>query len=265
MKKYCVLGTDSRNQKIKELYIKNQNIVQSNYKDADFIIAPTPFSKDDIKINGESIKCEELINYLKNTNKVLYAGSISKAMRQKLEENNVNYYDLLDFEELAILNAIPTAEGAILGAIENTDFTIHSSNVLILGYGKIGKVLAKMLNGMGANVFCEARAKKDIAMIKTMGYNSVELEKVDEILPKVDIIFNTVPHLLLDSKRLEKLKSNVCIIDLASAPGGVDFNYAKQKNINVKWLLALPSKVAPSTAAKYYKELIDKIESEENF
>ena len=145
-------------------------------------------------------------------------------------------------------------------AISGTDITINSSNCLVLGYGRIGKVLSKMLDGMGANVFCEARKKKDIAMIDCMGYNSVEIEKIDEYINKMDIIFNTVPFMLLDKNRIDNLKPGVLVVDLASVPGGIDFSYAKEKNINVKWALAIPAKVAPLTAAKYYKEIIDRIE-----
>ncbi len=260
MKKYCVLGNDQRNLKLKELYKESSNILVSNYKDADVIIGPTPFSKDNIKINGDTLKCDDLMDVMENTDKVLYAGSISNVIREKLSSKGINYVDLLDSEDLAILNAIPTAEGAIQGAMEATQITIHSSNVLVLGYGRIGKVLAKMLNAIGANVYCEARKKKDIAMIKAMGYNSVELENTYKVIPKIDIIFNTIPHMVLDSKIIDILKKDVCIIDLASAPGGVDFAYAKEKNINVKWLLALPAKVAPITAAKYYKDIIDSLE-----
>lgn len=141
-----------------------------------------------------------------------------------------------------------------------TDITLHSANCLVLGYGKIGKVLAKMLSGFGANVFCEARKQKDIAMIKSMGYNSVELNKLDNYISNMDIIFNTVPVMLINEKRIDMLKKHVLIIDLASAPGGIDFSYAKEKGINVKWALAIPGKIAPLTAAKYYKDIIDKIE-----
>lgn len=260
MKKYSILGSDNRNLKLKELYIQEGNIIQSSYKDADVIIGPTPFSKDDIKVNGDTIKCDDLIESMKFSNKVLYAGSISNNLKAKLRNENIKYVDLLEFEELAILNAIPTAEGAIMEAISGTDITIHSSNCLVLGYGRIGKVLSKMLDGMGANVFCEARKKKDIAMIDCMGYNNVEIEKIDEYINKMDIIFNTVPFILLDKNRIDNLKPGVLVVDLASVPGGIDFSYAKEKNINVKWALAIPGKVAPLTAAKYYKEIIDRIE-----
>lgn len=258
MKKYCILGTDKRNISLREMY-KNENKKIVSYDLADIVIAPTPFSKDDIKVNGEIIECNDLIATLSNTNKVLYAGSISNNMKEKLNENKVKFFDLLDFDNVAILNAIPTAEGAIATAMEITDFTLHGSNVLVMGYGRIGKILAKMLAGIGAKVYCEARSEKDIALIKSMGYNSVRLEELDSNLPIMDVIFNTIPILLLEEKRLLILKKTCSIIDLSSSPGGVDFSRAKELGINVVWALALPTKVAPVTAAMYLKDTIDRL------
>ena len=79
-----------------------------------------------------------------------------------------NIIDIMKCEELAVLNSISTAEGAIQIAMEETNHTLHDSNILILGFGRIGKVLAKMLNAIGANVYCEARKNEDLAWIKNI-------------------------------------------------------------------------------------------------
>ena len=129
----------------------------------------------------------------------------------------------------------------------------------MLGYGRIGKVLSNMLKGMGANVFCEARKKKDFAYISAYGYNVVHLEDLEKVIGNMDYIFNTIPVKILNKSYLEKVKEDVVIIDLASNPGGVDFEEAKRKNLNVTWALSLPSKVAPKTAGLYLKNKIDSI------
>lgn len=260
----CVLGTDERSKYIRKMYISEFGSLNS-FDNANIIIGPTPFSKDDVKINGESLECNELINYLAGSDKVLYAGAISKSMKTKLKKKNIRFYDILEEDGVAILNAIPTAEGAISIAMNMTDFTIHGSNVLVLGYGNIGKILSKMLYGIGANVYCEARNKKDLAFISAMGYNSISLDKLDSYLGDMDIIFNTIPSMILDEKRLQCLKEDSVIIDLASSPGGVDFSKAKELNINTTWALALPTKVAPRTAAVYLKNVIDELIREDEF
>lgn len=260
MKKYCILGTDNRSVALRQMYME-QGVKITDYNIAEVIITPIPFSRDDLKINGEIIECSELISSIIGKDITLYTGALSNNMKKILEENKINYIDLMDLDNLAILNAIPTAEGAIATAMEMTDFTIHGSNILILGFGRIGKILSKMLNGIGATIFCEARKESDLAMIEAYGFKPVVLEHLDMYLPDMKIIFNTVPNLLLDERRLKMLDSKCAIIDLASSPGGIDFVKAKELKINYNWALALPGKVAPYTAAKYLKETIDSIEN----
>ena len=251
-----ILGEDKRTINIKEMYQKEGKVV-NNYSDAKYIILPTPFSKDKVNITGTDIKCEEIIDMCKG--KILFSGAIPEFIKEKLEKEKIKYYDLMDYDDIAVGEGIPTAEGAIKIAIEKTDITLCNSNVLVLGFGRIGKILSKMLFGIGANVYCEARKEKDLAQIRAMGYNDVDLNNLEDYLPKVDYIFNTIPYMILDKKRLDLVKEDVCIIDLASSPGGIDFEYAKRKNIKASLELALPSKVAPKSAAIYFKQKIDNI------
>jgi dipicolinate synthase subunit A len=162
----------------------------------------------------------------------------------------------MKLEELTVLNAIPTAEGAIQLAMQNSLVTLHDSNCLVLGFGRIGKILSKMLNGIGAKVYCEARKDQDIAWIKSYGYNAIKLDELDGSLNKFDFIFNTIPYLILDKKKLSIVKKDCLLIDLASKPGGIDFKEAENLGIQCLWALALPGKVAPKTAAKYIYDVI---------
>ena len=249
MRKYCIIGSDKRSNYLRSMYVQEGKKIVS-YKEADYIITPVPFTRDNEYITGEEIKCSEIIKNLDG--KVLFTGALKQDMGKKFA--TFKYYDIIKCDDVAMLNAIPTAEGAIYEAIKNSDITLNNSNVVVLGYGNIGKVLANMLSGFGAKVFCEARSKKDIAIIKSMGYNSIELKNLDDYLPEMDYIFNTIPSLILDEKRLNMLKKDVLIIDLASNPGGVDFDKARKLKKDVIWALSLPSKVAPKTAAKYLKD-----------
>ena len=113
-----------------------------------------------------------------------------------------------------------------------------------------------MLHGIGAEVYCEARKNEDIAWIKAYGYEPIHLNDLNDNLGKFDIIINTIPFQILDKERLDLLKEDVVIIDLASNPGGVDRKAARDKNIKVIWALSLPGKVAPLTSAEFIKEAI---------
>ena len=99
-----------------------------------------------------------------------------------------------------------------------------------------------MLNGIGSKVYCEARKPQDIAWIEAYGYNAIQLGNLDENLNKFDFIFNTIPYVILNKPQLDLLNPNCIIIDLASKPGGIDFEYAKNIGIKTNWALGLPRK-----------------------
>ena len=159
----------------------------------------------------------------------------------------------MDQEELVILNALSTAEGAIQVAMENTNILLHGSKILILGFGRISKILANKLKALSVDVTCAARKKEDFAWMESYGYNSTDINKLNENLNQYDIIFNTVPHLILTEERLKYVKKDCVLIDLASKPGGID------KNAKYIWALALPGKVAPVTSAEFMKKTIYKM------
>jgi dipicolinate synthase subunit A len=189
-------------------------------------------------------------------NQVFIAGRISEKITHLAEIYNVYSIDILEREEMAVLNAIPTAEGAIQIAMEETPITLHNSNIMILGFGRIGKILAKMLDGIGANVFVEARKYSDIAWIRSLSYKPVYINELSDYLSKMDIIFNTIPSTILNLDLLKIINKDSLIIDLASKPGGVDFEKAKELGLKVIWALSLPGKVAPITAARFMKDTI---------
>lgn len=153
-------------------------------------------------------------------------------------------------------NAVPTAEGAVEIAMSETPFTLHGSKCLVTGYGRIGKILSKMLRGIGARVSVEARKYADLALIEGNSCEAVSLGELSHHVGEYDVIFNTVPTLLFDREMLEKVKKDVLIIDLASRPGGVDFDAAAQLGVKVIWALSLPGKVAPVSAGMIIKDTI---------
>ena len=220
------------------------------------VVGPVPLSSDRRRISApfgrNSVELEDFVEALKG--KYLIAGNIN--ITEKLEEMGVQSTDLLKREEFSVLNTIATAEGTIQIAMEETQRTVHGTNVLIMGFGRIGKVLAKMLDGIGAKVYCEARKDEDISWIKAYGYNPIHLNDLDENLNKFDIIINTIPFQLLNADKLDLVKPEAVIIDLASNPGGVDRKAAREKNIKVIWALSLPAKVAPLTSAEFIKETL---------
>lgn len=251
---FFVIGEDERSKYLREMYEKEGKIVDGVDK-TDYVITAIPFTKDKVHITSTDVKIEDFLKDIKN--KTLFSSGVSSEILQKFEENNIKYVNVMDSDYIAYLNAIPTAEGAIYKAMEYTDFVLHNANVLVLGFGRVGKILASKLKGLDANVFCEARNKKDLAHIEALGYNVIELKNLDDVLGKMDIIFSTIPYKILDSDRLKKINKDTIIIDLASMPGSIDYETANKLNIKAYLELGIPAKIAPMTASKYLKSVID--------
>ena len=226
-------------------------------ENSDIIISSIPFSKDNENINApfstEQINIETTLKNLKS--KTIIAGSISKDILELADKYNVKIIDIMKNEKLAILNSISTAEGTIQVIMENTDKIMHGSNALILGFGRLGKVIANKLKMLSVNVTCAARKESDFAWMQAYGYKKLDINNLGKNLYNFDIIINTAPSLILDKDKLEYIKNSL-IVDLASKPGGVDFEYAKQKGIKTILALGLPGKVAPFTSAEFIKSVI---------
>lgn len=237
--------------------IQKCKTIKEAVQKAEIIIGPVPFSSNGIEINApfanEKISVIELMENINN--KILIAGSISPNI-YKIANEYTHIIDLMKREELAVLNTIATAEGAIEVAIANTNKILHGSKVLILGFGRIGKVLSRKLIGLSAKVTCAARKNEDIAWIKTYGYDAVNINQIGENLSKYEIIINTVPDIILTKEKLKYVNEDTLIIDLASNPGGVDQNAVKEMNLKFIWALSLPGKVAPITSAEFIRDTI---------
>ena len=243
---------------------KNDNLkIHNNLDEAlqnQIIIGPTPFTKDRKYIcthyTNQKLEIQTLANKIRD--KLLIGGSVPAEILEQIET-----IDILKDERLVILNAISTVEGTIEIAIKETQKNLYNSNILIIGYGRIGKILVDRLTAFKANVYCSARGK-DITWIEAYGSKSIKYEELNKKIDIFDIIINTVPVLILNKKRLELLNKNTLLIDVASAPGGIDFEVARQLNIKTIWALGIPGKIAPISSAEYIKETIYNIIKERN-
>ena len=242
---------------------ENKNIIMCNklqeaVKNSEIIIGPIPFSSNGKDINApfsdNTISIRELMHVINA--KILIAGSITPEVYDLANDEYIEIIDIMKREELAVLNTVSTAEGTIEIIIANTNKIIHGSKVLILGFGRIGKVLARKLAGLSAKVTCAARKDEDLAWIKAYGHMATNINFLGENLSQYDIIINTVPHLILTEERMEYVKKECLLIDLASNPGGIDKKTAKDRNLKLIWALALPGKVAPVTTAEFIKDTI---------
>lgn len=217
----------------------------------DYIVLPIPVTTDGITIHapysGGTIDLKGILYMLKRGGTV-FAGKVTDELKLLCKNNEHILIDYLEREELSVLNAVPTAEGAIQIMMEEMASTIFGQNILVVGHGRIAKVLMRYLDAFSANVDVTARRHSDIAWADINGCTGIHLSKLTPYLGKYDVILNTVPAMLFDESKLAMLKKGCLVIDLASKPGGVDFNMAKDMGIKTIWALSLPGKVAPITS-----------------
>ena len=223
----------------------------SELKHYPYIIGPIPFSKD-----GKCVftpMCNSYISveqfFLMASHSYVLGSVLNPQMRQQFEKHHITYCDIMEMDEIAILNAIPTAEGAIQYAMQNSEITLHNSKCLVMGYGRCGKILAQKLLALGAVVSVEARSTKDLAFISTYGYRPIPLNELKSYLSEFDFIFNTIPVKFLDATYIDLFNPEVVYIELASTPGGIDIDYCAEKGILHVPAPSLPGIVAPRTAA----------------
>ena len=277
LKKFTILGGDMRNIELAyqlqedgheveifgfdslQLLLKQPMKLHEAIFQSDIVIGPLPFTEDNILLNApfytKEIIIDEVLNLL-SAKQIFTAGKIPIKILEKAKLLGLQVIDYFNREEMQTLNAIPTAEGAIQVAMEEMRTTIHGSNALVLGYGRIGKSLSRMLYGIGANLFVEARSYSDLAWIKNFGYKPVHIKELEYFLPKMDVVFNTIPHIVLDEALLLKLNKKAIIIEVASKPGGVDLDACKDLEIKIISAQGLPGKVAPISAARVIKETV---------
>lgn len=210
------------------------------------LIGPIPLSK-------KLMPLDQLIPTFKKRLKkqhLLIGGMIPSALVQFCVENKIEYCDLMKNEKIAISNAVATAEGAIMEAIQASPINLHKSKCLVLGYGRCGRVLAEKLKGLSAQVAVAARSEEALAYAAASGMRSVHLSDIKDVLPDCDFIFNTIPALIMDSNQVVLLKNDTVIIDISSAPGGVNYEAIEKRRLNAKLCLGLPGKVAPKASAQ---------------
>ena len=217
---------------------------------ADVVILPLPLCRGEGILNceGEDLRVRDLFGCMRPEQLVL-AGQVKSDQWQEAAERGVFLRDYFRREELTVANAVATAEAALQIAMERLDCTLLGMPCLVLGFGRIGKLLSHRLRGMGAEVTATARCPGDLAWIRAYGFRDLETDRLEGKLGRFGLVFNTVPALVLTGVLLAELPEGCLCIDLASAPG-VDSMAAAEHGVSLVWARALPGRYVPVTAAR---------------
>ncbi|MTI82260.1 MAG: dipicolinate synthase subunit DpsA [Firmicutes bacterium] len=235
--------------------------------DVQAVILPVPGINKDGTIysifNERPMELDEKLLVSLPANTPIFAGFARERLVEVIKRCNLRLIEVLKQDDVAILNSIPSAEGAVQMAMEATPITIHGSECYVLGYGRTGATLARLLQGMGAKVTVTARKEAQLARIYEIGMRSMTYEDLPNHINEAQIIFNTVPAKVLTNCILSKASSEVVIIDLASPPGGTDFDATERLDIKALLAPGLPGKVAPKTAGQILARVIPRLLAEE--
>ena len=222
---------------------------------ADYILLPLPVTQDGKNVHtplwDQTISLEKISDILREETAV-FGGMIRD--ERLLQRKRV--FDYAQHEEFLIKNAQITAEGAFNIVFSETPFSVFGSKILITGYGRIGKILAKLSMALGAETYVAARSAGDLSWIELSGATPVRYDKLGDLLPHMQIIFNTVPSPIFQKSRIEKIQPDCLFVDLASVPGGIDWESAKEFGLKTIWALALPGKIAPYSSGKIIADTV---------
>ncbi|WP_024292347.1 dipicolinate synthase subunit DpsA [Lacrimispora indolis] len=274
MHNFLLLGGDSRQLYLNHMLIKNgfQTTFHYSSEDPSFsmeeaiknnnvILCPIPFTRDKISlfsVNGmEDLGIGNLLSLL-TPDHILFGGSIPAYVKEYAEENHIACFDYMDMEDVTVKNTIATAEGAIAEAIRLSPGCLHKSRCLVTGFGRCAKTLAMKLKGLDAVVTVAGRKETQLAAADSMGLHTRPLSDLALGLGDYQFIFNTIPALILEKDLINSMDPDVTIIDIASAPGGVDFDFCRQQNIRAKLCPGLPGIYAPGSSAEILFEAIVK-------
>lgn len=231
---------------------------------AELVILPIPVFRGgefNCPLSEKAWSADDLFSQL-HCKQTLLGGMTSSIPLSVKEKYPVDIIDYYSREEVQIENAVPTAEGAIMRAIMETNISLQECNCLVVGYGRIGKILSHRLRAIEAAVTVAARKISDRAWSEAYGYRSIEILQLREMVHEFDVIFNTVPTMLFDKTTLDAVKSDCLLVELASHPGGFDLKTVKENNLRVIDANGLPGKISPVSAARTIKKAIYQIMQE---
>ncbi len=226
---------------------------------ADVVILPLPLCKGDGVLNCEETPLPTLDLFrLLGHSRLVLAGQVKPQQRREAEICGLQLEDYFLREELTVANAAATAESAVQVAMERTDRSLLGAECLVIGFGRIGKLLCDRLRGLGVRVTATARKPADQAWIRAYGWQALETGKLDGRLGTFDVVFNTVPSMILDRSLLEQLPARCLCVDLASVQG-IDRKAAENLALPYVWARSLPGRLVPRTAAAVIRDAVGHI------
>ena len=267
MRNMVIIGGDKRQKYLKEyLCAKGYNVTSYGLFDWDddtdklkgligentVIILPLPVTRNDKTIHmpfsKREISIERLVSFL-GENNLVFGGIIKGELKSQLSLKGIPFVDYYD-DDLIEKNAVLTAFGALKIILEHIDFALPQGKYAITGYGRVGKETASILTALSCDVTIFARNELQRNDAIKNGCNAEPLTKLPCLINEFDFVINTVPSQIIDDLTFKNMNKDSKIMELASAPYGLDFNKAREYSTDVIKAFGLPGKYTPKTAGE---------------
>ncbi len=276
--RFAVVGGDRRTAKLAELLLRDghkvhsfalekaelpaeiprDDCLQSCVYAADCVLLPVPAEKAgylNAPLSAEELPMAVLIEALW-PGQLLIGGRLSDLTVKRALRAQLQVADILRRPELQVGNAALTAEGAVGRMITESERALWGSRVLVLGWGRIGRILALRLQSLGAKVTVAARGKADRAMAGALGIEALDYGELEPVLSGFDFIVNTVPARVLTEGMLCLIQPEALLLELASPPGGFDKSLAANIGLHPLTAPGLPGATAPESAARLLQKAV---------
>lgn len=280
-RKIIIVGGDKRQKYLKE-YLENEGFSVSSYGLFDWdddtdklkstidenavIILPLPATRNGKTINmpfsKKEITVDRLLSFLGKDN-LVFGGIIKGELLSRLRETDIPFVDYYD-ESFIEKNAVLTAFGTLKIILEHIDFALPMGEYAVTGYGRVAKETVNLLSSLSCNVTVFARnpSQREDANIK--GSKAYPITSLSSLANRFDIIINTVPYGIITEDIAKNINEKCKVIELASAPYGMDFEIMRKNGVDVIKAFGLPGKYTPKTAGEIIgKKIQEYLQKEE--
>jgi dipicolinate synthase subunit A len=279
--KIAIVGGDEREQEIARLAVETganvsvfgfpiekdglteatiSKTATESIKDADFILFPIPgMSQDGSLFSNEKIYPDQAMLSGAKSDAHIIMGLPHPNLTEVCQKLDLRLHEYETDKELMMLRMPSIVELALKIIIENTKVSIHGSSIVVIGQGNVAHTLTRNLILLGANVTVAARNSVQRAQAIVIGAKAITLDKLGDAVTDCDICLSSVPALLITKEVIDLMPKSIFIADFAAPPGGVDFNYARSKNINCVWARGLGRRAPITVGRSQWKGIAERI------
>ena len=240
-----------RGQSVRCLDLRNESTIKEQLqklrtllRDAGMLVLPIPVSK---RIEPDVLN--EILNKDVEKDTLVLGGCFLQEQKEILTARGIRYLDFMEDAIVTEENAVATAEGAIAWLISHSPYNIEGAKVIVTGYGYCGKAIAKKLASLGARVTVLARRSEVRKQAKQDGFYAVDFAFGPEEAMGTVMLVNTVPAPVVTKLLIRELPRDAYILDIASKPGGTDFECARESGIAADLVLSIPGQFSPKSSA----------------